>query len=620
MNIDKTVLGKPNLKKLEALNNPKVMELVEKYAILCKPAKVTVLTDSEEDRNYIRELAVKNSEEKKLKMEGHTIHYDNYYDQARDKEHTWVLLPKGKTLSKHISTIDYDKGIKEAMELLNNIMKGREMFVCFHCLGPANSKFAIPAMQITDSATVAHQQGMLYRQGYEQFKKLNGSKEFFHVIHSAGELNDDMTTKNIDKRRVFIDLEEERVLSMNNQYGGSSIGLKKLSLRLSISRANKEDWLCEHMFVMGIHPEGKNRVTYFTGAFPSWCGKTSTAMISGQTIVGDDIAFLRRDEEGYCAAANVEHGIFGVIKDVCPKDDSVIYKALTTPREVVFNNVLVDDGVPYWLGMGRETPKKGFNHSGEWLEGKKDKEGKPIDISHKNARFTLRINDLDNADPKADDPKGVQVGGIIYGGRDSDTSVPVVQSLSWAHGVFLGAAVESETTVAAIGKEGIIEHSPMANLDFLVVPLGVYIDNHLKFGNSLDKPPLIFSTNYFLAKNGKFLNTKLDKKAWLLWAEGRAHNEYDAIETPIGFIPKYEDLRSLFKQAFGKEYTKEEYTEQFTIRADRYLKKFDRIEAIYREETDVPGVFFKHVQEQRERLKHAQKKFGKENISPFDFE
>ena len=195
-----------------------------------------------------------------------------------------------------------------------------------------------------------------------------------------------------------------------------------------------------------------------------------------------------------------------------------------------------------------------------------------------------------------------------------------MQSLSWAHGVFLGAAVESETTVAAIGKEGIIEHSPMANLDFLVVPLGVYIDNHLKFGNSLDKPPLIFSTNYFLAKNGKFLNTKLDKKAWLLWAEGRAHNEYDAIETPIGFIPKYEDLRSLFKQAFGKEYTKEEYTEQFTIRADRYLKKFDRIEAIYREETDVPGVFFKHVQEQRERLKHAQKKFGKENISPFDFE
>ena len=299
MNIDKTAIDKKNLKKLEVLNNPKVMELVEKYSILCKPAKVTVLTDSEEDRNYIRELAVKNSEEKKLKMEGHTIHYDNYYDQARDKEHTWVLLPKGKTLSKHISTIDYDKGIKEAMELLNNIMKGREMFVCFHCLGPANSKFAIPAMQITDSATVAHQQGMLYRQGYEQFKKLNGSKEFFHVIHSAGELNDDMTTKNIDKRRVFIDLEEERVLSMNNQYGGSSIGLKKLSLRLSISRANKEDWLCEHMFVMGIHPEGKNRVTYFTGAFPSWCGKTSTAMISGQTIVGDDIAFLRRDEEGY---------------------------------------------------------------------------------------------------------------------------------------------------------------------------------------------------------------------------------------------------------------------------------------------------------------------------------
>ena len=620
MSIDKNILNEKNLKKLEALNNPKVMELVERYAILCKPAKVTVLTDSEEDKNYVRELAIKNSEEKPLKIKGHTIHYDNYYDQARDKEHTWILLPKGKTLSKRISTIDYDEGIKEAMELLDNIMEGKEMLVCFHCLGPVNSKFAIPAIQMTDSATVAHQQGMLYRQGYEQFKKLNGHDYFFHVIHSAGELNDDGTTKNIDKRRVFIDLEEERVLSMNNQYGGSSIGLKKLSLRLSISRASKEDWLCEHMFITGIHPEGKNRVTYFTGAFPSWCGKTSTAMISGQTIVGDDIAFLRRNKEGYCVAANVEQGLFGVIMDVCPKDDPVIYKALTTPREVVFNNVLVVDGSLYWLGMGNETPKKGFNHSGEWFEGKKDKEGKLIDISHKNARFTLRINDLDNADPKANDPNGVPVGGIIYGGRDSDTSVPIVQSLSWPHGVFLGSAIESETTVAAIGKEGVMSHDPMANIDFLVVPLGVYVDNHLKFGDSMDKPPLIFATNYFLTKNGKFLNTKSDKKVWLLWAEGRAHNEYGAIETPVGSIPKYEDLKSLFKQVFGKDYAKEEYVEQFSIRIDKYIKKFDRIEAIYKKESEVPDVFFKHAQEQKERLKQAQENFGKDEISPFDFE
>ena len=620
MAIDKSILSEENLRKLKALKNKHVIEIVEKYIKLCKPSKVTVLTDSKADIDYVRKLAIKNKEERPLKMKGHTIHYDNYYDQARDRKHTWVLLPKGKKLSKHIKTIDYDEGMGEATKLMDGIMKGKEMFIGFYCLGPKKSGFAIPAFQMSDSATVIHQQNILYRAGYEEFKGLNGSRAFFHVIHSAGELNEDMTTKNIDKRRVYIDLENERVISLNNQYGGSSIGLKKLSLRLSISRANKEDWLCEHMFIMGVRPKGKKRVTYFTGAFPSWCGKTSTAMIDGQTVVGDDIAFLRKDSEGYCAAANVEQGLFGVIKDICPRDDSVLYKALTTPKEIVFNNVLVADGVPYWLGMGKKTPKKGFNHSGEWHEGKKDEKGNFIDISHKNARFSLRINELDNADEKADEPKGVPVGGIIYGGRDSDTSVPVVQSLSWAHGVFIGASIESESTVATVGGEGAMEHSPMANMDFLVVPLGVYIKNHLKFGDGLDKQPAIFATNYFLMKNNKFLNSKTDKKVWILWMEGRVHDEYGAIETPAGYIPKYNDLKALFREAFKKEYTKDDYVKQFSIRIPALLKKLERVEGIYKSEEDVPETFYKHLKQQRERLKDAKEKYGKDVIEPFEFE
>jgi len=206
--------------------------------------------------------------------------------------------------------------------------------------------------------------------------------------------------------------------------------------------------------------------------------------------------------------------------------------------------------------MGKKLPKKGINHSGEWYKGKKDKEGNLIEPSHKNARFTLRINDLDNADPKADDPEGAPVSGIIYGGRDSSTSVPVLQSLSWSHGVFIGAVIESETTAATLGKEGELKHSPMANLDFLVIPLGIYIQSHLKFGNDCDKNPIIFSTNYFLKENGKFLNGKLGKKAWLMWMEGRIHGDYEAIETPIGFIPKYNDLKELFidaKKKFGND-------------------------------------------------------------------
>jgi len=293
------------------------------------------------------------------------------------------------------------------------------MLILFYCLGPVNSKFSIPALQITDSAYVAHSENILYRQGYQEFKRLNGSKDFFHFIHSAGKLDERKNSIDIKKRRVYMDLQEERVFTVSNQYGGNSIGLKKLALRLAISKANKEDWLCEHMFIMGVRPEEKNRVTYFTGAFPTACGKTSTAMIPGQTIIGDDIAYIRPDEEGIARAVNVEQGIFGIIADINPKDDPLIHAALTTPRELIFSNVLVKDKIPYWLGMGKDLPEGGQNHSGDWKKGKKDKDGNEILVAHSNARYTIRISELKNADKDLENPEGVPISGFIYGGRDS---------------------------------------------------------------------------------------------------------------------------------------------------------------------------------------------------------
>ncbi|MBD3164453.1 phosphoenolpyruvate carboxykinase (GTP) [Candidatus Woesearchaeota archaeon] len=621
MNISREILDEKNLKKLSEINNKFVLEIVEKYTRLCRPAKVTVITDSKEDISYVRNLALENKEEKKLAMEGHTVHYDGYYDQARDKANTKVLVSKGRKLSRVINTGERDECLKEVHEYLDGAMKGKEMLVRFFCLGPLNSKFSISALQLTDSAYVAHSEDILYRSGYEQFKKQDKSKrDFFYFVHSAGELNERGNSRNISRRRIYIDVEEEQVFTVNNQYAGNSLGLKKLALRLAISKASREDWLCEHMFIMGAKPEGKNRITYFTGAFPSACGKTSTAMIPGQTIVGDDIAYIRPGEDGKAYAANIEQGIFGIITDVNPVDDPIIYKVLTTPRELIFSNVLTLDGDPYWLNMGKELPKAGANHYGEWKEGTKDKDGSEVTAAHKNARYTVRISELDNADEKADDPEGVPINGFIYGGRDSDTSVPVFQTLGWPHGVFTGACLESETTSATLGKEGVRKLSPMANMDFLVVPLGVYIKNHLKFGEDLDKEPLVFATNYFLKKDGKFVNEKVDKKVWLMWMDGRIHNEYSAIETPIGYIPKYEDLKSLFKQVFGREYKKEDYEFQFSIRAERWLHKMDRIEEIYKAEEEIPKIFHDHIEAQRKRLKDAQQKYGKEDISPFDFE
>lgn len=593
--------------KLEALKNPKVMAYVEEAIKLCRPAKVTVITDSEEDTNYIRELAIKNHEEAPLKLKGHTIHFDSPLDQARDKANTKYLLSKEVDWGLNINYILKDEGLPEIRSILDGIMEGKEMLISFFSLGPTNSPFSLRAMQITDSAYVTHSEKILYRSGYEEFKRLNGSDDFFFFLHSAGRLVNNVTA-DIDKRRIYIDLEENRVYTVNNQYAGNSVGLKKLAFRLAIQKAQREGWLAEHMFLMGVH--GKpGRTTYFTGAFPSACGKTSTAMLPGQSIVGDDIAYLRKID-GQIRAVNVEKGIFGIIQDVNPDDDPLIYEALTTPREVIFSNVLVNDGTPYWLGMGKEPPEEGINFSGQWYKGKKDENGKEIPFASKNARYTIALNELDNVDPNLDDPMGVPVKAIVYGGRDSYTTVPIAESLTWEHGVFLGATVESETTAATIGKEGVRTHDPMANKDFISVPLATYLENHIKFAQGLKEVPTIYATNYFLKNaEGKYLNGKLDKKIWILWAEGRVNGDYDAIETPIGRIPKYEDLKALFKEHLNYNYTEEEYNEQFAIRITKYLEKMDRMTQAF-SHIKLPAAFAAEMENQIKRLQEAKAIYG----------
>ncbi|MBN1534389.1 MAG: phosphoenolpyruvate carboxykinase (GTP) [Spirochaetes bacterium] len=609
-----------DVRKISELNNPYVEQVLEEYINMCAPDRVIVVSDSREDITMVREMAQKNGEESKLAIEGHTVHFDGIYDLARDTTNTRILVtPDMKKMSKVIRTIDKREGLEEVFGIMKGIMKGKTALVRFFCLGPINSRFSLPSLQITDSTYVAHSEDLLYRSGYEEFRRLKGSKNFFYFVHSAGELDERGSSRNTAKRRMYIDVAEGRVFTMNNQYAGNSLGLKKLALRLAIYKANNEDWLAEHMFVMGVRPEGKNRTTYFTGAYPSACGKTSTAMVPGQLILGDDIAYLRRGKGGEVRAVNVEQGIFGIIEDVNPVDDPVIYTTLTTPRELIFSNVLIKEKKPYWLGMGMELPKEGFNYSGDWKEGDTDKEGNPILPAHKNARYTVRISELENADPKLHEPEGVEVRAVIYGGRDSDTSVPVYEAFEWTHGVFMGASVESETTAATIGKAGVRTFNPMANIDFLVVPLGKYIENHLKFGKSLKEQPRVYATNYFLKEEGKFLNEKVDKKVWLLWMEGRVHGEYGAIETPIGFIPKFEDVRDLFQKVFNREYSRELYDRLFSIRIDKFLEKLDRIEGEYSGEADLPAEFTGCMKKIRQNLLDARGKYGKDVVSPGEF-
>jgi phosphoenolpyruvate carboxykinase (GTP) len=617
LKILKETLDEANFTKLMALKNDKLHQFVADSVRLCEPDDVFVCTDSADDIAAIRRRAIDAGEESPLAIEGHTVHFDGPQDQARAKEVTRYLLRPGVELGKNLNAMNRDEGLREVRGFLKGAMTGRTMLVRFFCLGPTDSRFSISGVQLTDSYYVAHSEDLLYRSGYEQFKRLKNEFDFFRVLHSAGRLEGTVSAE-VDKKRVYIDLDDEEVYSVNTQYAGNTVGFKKLSHRLAIAKADREDWLSEHMLLMGVHgPAG--RVTYFTGAFPSACGKTSTAMLQGETIIGDDLAYLRK-VEGEVRAVNAEAGIFGIIRDVNPDDDPIIWEVLNKPGEVIFSNVLIADGVPYWLGGGREIPDSGANYAGEWHKGKTDAQGNVIDPSHKNARYTIRLDGLTNLDERAHDAEGVSLGGIIYGGRDSDTCVPVTQSFDWTHGVItMGASLESETTAATLGKTGVRAFQPMSNLDFISIPLGQYVENHLGFVAGLKNSPKIFGVNYFLkSAEGKYLTGMDAKRVWVKWMELRVHGDVRARRTPTGFIPLHEDLRQLFSDVLGQDYPEVDYVEQFSLRVPEMLAKLDRIEKIWRDVADAPPTLFETLQAQRSRIEAARAESG-DRISPLDF-
>jgi phosphoenolpyruvate carboxykinase (GTP) len=612
-------LSKSDYKKLCAVSIPKVHEFIAKSADLCNAEHIFICSDSEEDKNYIRQQAIVTKEETPLNISGHTIHFDGYYDQGRDREATKYLVPKRVFLSKALNQIDRQEGLAEVKGLLRDSMTGRTMIARFLSLGPTNSVFTILGLQCTDSWYVAHSEDLLYRPGYKVFTQSGLDTDFLRVLHSAGKLTESMVSAEHEKKRIYIDYMDNTIYSVNTQYAGNSIGFKKLAFRLAIRKANTEGWLAEHMMLMGVHGPG-GRKTYFAGAFPSACGKTSTAMLPGETILGDDIAYIR-EIDSVARAVNVEAGIFGIIKDVNPIDDSLIFKVLHNSGEIIFSNVLIEDGKPYWLGMGSELPKEGINFSGKWFEGKKDEAGNEISAAHKNARYAVHLKAVENCDPELDTPLGVELKGIMYGGRDAKAYVPVQQSFDWEHGIIAyGASLETETTFATIGKEGVPEINMMSIQDFISIPLGKNVRNNLDFGKKLEKPPVIFGVNYFLKdKEGEYLNDPSDKHVWVKWMELRVHDEVDAIKTPTGYIPEYEDLRKLFKEVLDKDYSKEDYVKQFSLRVQENMAKIKRVRRFYKKNvTYTPEAVFWVLNQQYERLLNAKEKYGN-YISPEKF-
>jgi len=603
--------------KVAALKNPKIFEFIGHFAEHCNPASIYVCDDSEKDVQHVRDQALAKGEEQQLAHLKQTIHWDGYGDQARDKVNTKFLVYK-ENLKKMagLNSVEYEEGLAEIMQISKNIMAGKDVVVQFFSEGPTESPFTIPCIQFTDSWYVAHSEFILYRSAYNHFLNMKEEEkdDFFRFIHSAGELDEHGASVNLDKRRIYMDTQNNIVYSMNNQYAGNSVGLKKHSMRLAINKSGKEGWLCEHMFIMAAVDKKKKRKTYFCGAYPSACGKTSTAMIPGEQIVGDDIAYFR-NIGGEFRAVNVEAGMFGIIKDVNAKDDPVIFENLMKNQEVIFSNVLRGpDNKPYWLGMGVEPPKEGRNHFGEWKEGIKDAKGNEVGVAHGNARYTMRLDYLDNIDKEGFEAKnGVKVEGILYGGRDSDITVPVEESPSWRDGILLKAAtLESETTSATLGAEGVRKSDPMANMDFVSYPLGDYTMNNIKFGEGVKDTPKIFSNNYFMrGPDGNFMTSKLAKKVWLHWADGRIHGEYGAYDTPTGKIPKYDDLKVLFKEHLNEDFSEEDYNYLFTFRCTKWIEKLERTKVYYKKmDPNAPQEIFDYWDAAIAKISKAKDQFG----------
>lgn len=611
-------LSGEDLAKLERIRNVEIHRFIAESAKVCNPSEIFICSDTPDEIARIKNMAVVSGEESSaLAVPGHTFHFDGINDQGRDREVTKFMVPEGDSMSPEINQIEREKGLAEIQTLLKDSMKGKTMIVRFLTLGPAGSVFTVPCMECTDSWYVAHSVDLLYRKGYETFTGLQDNTVIFKTLHSAGKLDENMISADYDMKRIYIDYTLNSVYSVNNQYAGNSIGFKKLALRLAIREANKNGWLAEHFMIVGLKGPGE-RETYFAGAFPSACGKTSTAMLPGEKIISDDLAYVR-NIEGKCRAVNVESGIFGIIQDINSKDDPLIHHTLTNPGEIIFSNVLIKDARPWWLGMEHPVPAEGRNYSGDWHEGKTDEKGEKILPAHKNARYTVALKALPNCDVEIDNPAGVKLDGIMYGGRDYRAYVPVQQSFSWEHGIIAyGAALETETTFATVGAEGKYEINVMSIQDFVSIPLGEYIKNYLEFGDGLGEKPVVFGINYFLKdmKTGNFLNDRRDKHVWAKWMELRVHNDVKVKATPTGMIPVYEDLKKLFKQVRNKDYSKDDYAKQFTIRVPENLLKIKRVRDFWKDKvSDAPREIFDVLDKQGEMLAKAKEKHG-EYIDP----
>ena len=528
-------------------NNKNVLNWIEEMKALVKPDKVVWIDGSEAQLKELRDQALATGEMEALnpeKLPGCLLHRTAINDVARVEGRTFICSRRKEDAGPTNNWEDPQVMYAKLRTLFDGAMQGRTMYILPYCMGPIGSPFSKVGVELTDSIYVVLNMDIMTRMGQQAFDQLGDtSNDFVRGLHSKAKMEE-------ENRYIVQFPEDNTIWSVNSGYGGNVLlGKKCFALRIASYQAKNEGWMAEHMLILGLeNPKGE--IKYVCAAFPSACGKTNLAMLippkkfqdAGYKVwtVGDDIAWLRVGPDGRLWAINPENGFFGVAPGTNMKSNP--NALISTQKNTIFTNVVhnLDDNTVWWEGLDKNPPKNALNWKGEKWDCTDGSKG-----AHPNSRFTAPAVNCPCISSEFNNPNGVPISAIIFGGRRAKTAPLVYQARDWKHGVFVGSTMASETTAAAAGAVGVVRRDPMAMLPFCGYNVGDYFAHWLEMGKKLgDKAPKIFNVNWFRTDDeGHFIWPGFgDNMRVLNWIIDRCEGRAEAVETPIGYEPKPEDI------------------------------------------------------------------------------
>ena len=542
-------------------NNKTILAWIDEMKALVNPDQVVWIDGSEEQLEELRKEAVESGEMIKLnqeKLPGCYYHRTAPNDVARVEDRTLICSRKEEDAGPTNHWKEPQEAYKMLYDIARGSYKGRTMYVIPYSMGPVGSPLAKIGVELTDSIYVVLNMSIMTRVGQKVMDVLGDSNDWVRGLHCKCDVDP-------EKRWICQFPEDNTIISVNSAYGGNVLlGKKCFALRIASYQAKNEGWMAEHMLILGVENQ-KGEVKYVCAAFPSACGKTNLAMMippegyraKGYKVwtVGDDIAWMRKGPDGRLYAINPENGFFGVAPGTNMKSNP--NALISTQKGAIFTNVArnLDDNTVWWESLDKNPPVNAEEWKGAKVNGP-EYIAAGNKLAHPNSRFTAPTANCPCLSSEFENPQGVPVSAIVFGGRRPDTVPLVYQSRSWNNGVFIGSITGSETTAAAAGAVGVVRRDPMAMLPFCGYNMGDYFKHWIEMGEMLgDKAPKIFNVNWFrVDEDGHFIWPGFgDNLRVLEWILKRCDNEVDAVETAIGYVPKPEDINLEGLKDFDEE-------------------------------------------------------------------